>query len=183
MAYDPDHEEPKQHRRMINVRKHAPRPVQSRWRMAAPVMSALLWAASPVAVHAADPEPAPQKPRSLAESCIPLSLVLRTEILDDQTVLFHMRNGRIKKATLSFRCPSLKFYGSFSYEVYSNRLCARVDTIVSRAGTHCPIGDIMDVTPPPAPPATAPSANIPAQEPPKSEPAKPDPAKSVPGKP
>lgn len=177
MAYDPDHEEPKQQRRMITVRKQAPRPAQSRWRMAAPMMSALLWAASPAAARAADPEPAPQKPRSLTESCIPLSLVLRTEILDDQTVLFHMRNGRIKKATLAFRCPSLKFYGSFSYEVYSNRLCARVDTIVSRAGTHCPIGDIMDVTPPPA---NTPTPNPPAQEAPtlpKSEPPKPAPGK------
>lgn len=122
-------------------------------------MAAVLWLAtgeSPLLAQAAlpanpaQPPASPEtKPHSLIESCIPLSVVRRSEIVDDRTILFYLRNGHIKKVTLAFPCPSLKFYGSFSYEVYSNRLCARVDTIVSRAGTHCPIGDIADLPPSP----------------------------------
>ena len=80
--------------------------------------------------------------------CITLSQVRRTQILDDHTILFHMSGKRIKKATLAFGCPSLKFYGSFSYRSYNNRLCERFDTIVSRSGAHCPISEITDYTPP-----------------------------------
>lgn len=85
---------------------------------------------------------------SLRSSCINLTQIQRSEVLDDETILFHLRNGRIKKATLAFGCPSLKFYDSFSYRVYSNRLCARVDVIVSRGGAHCPIAEISDYAPP-----------------------------------
>lgn len=84
---------------------------------------------------------------SLRDSCINLTQIQRSEVLDDETILFHMRNGRIKKAKLAFGCPSLKFYNSFSYRVYSNRLCARVDVIVSRGGAHCPIAEITDHIP------------------------------------
>jgi hypothetical protein len=83
--------------------------------------------------------------------CISLSQVRRSQILDDHTILFHMSGKRIKKATLAFGCPSLKFYGSFSYRSYNNRLCARFDTIVSRSGAHCPISEISDYTPPDEP--------------------------------
>ncbi|MDA5193934.1 hypothetical protein [Govanella unica] len=90
-----------------------------------------------------------KNPRGYNDTCITLTNVRRSEIVDDRTILFHLRNGHVKRVTLAFPCPSLKFYGSFGYEAYSNRLCARVDTIVSRAGTHCPIGDISDQPPPP----------------------------------
>lgn len=88
-----------------------------------------------------------ERPPSLRSSCISLSEIQRSEVIDDETILFHLRNGRIKKATLAFGCPSLKFYDSFSYRVYSNRLCARVDVILSRGGAHCPIAEISDYAP------------------------------------
>jgi hypothetical protein len=89
--------------------------------------------------------------KSRGNECITLSQVRRTQILDDHTILFHMSGKRIKKATLAFGCPSLKFYGSFSYRSYNNQLCARFDTIVSRSGAHCPISEISDYTPPDEP--------------------------------
>lgn len=100
--------------------------------------------AAAIALPAAAEQPAPP---SLAESCINLSQVQRTKILSNEAVLFYLRDGRIKKATLAFGCPSLRFYESFGYEVYSNRLCARADSIITRDGTHCPISDIEEVTP------------------------------------
>jgi len=97
--------------------------------------------------------------RSFRDSCISINQIRRTEIVDDQTILFHMRGGRIQKATLAFRCPSLRFYGTIRYEVYTNRLCARVDTIISRSGSHCPIAEIEDYVAPDD--DEAPDANAP----------------------
>lgn len=99
--------------------------------------------AGPAQAQPAAEQPAP----SLRDSCISLTQIQRSEVVDDETILFHMRNGRIKEATLAFGCPSLKFYDSFSYRVYSNRLCARVDVIVTRGGAHCPIAEITDHAP------------------------------------
>lgn len=82
---------------------------------------------------------------SLQANCISLSQIRETIIEDDQTIIFRLSGKRSKRVTLAFPCPSLKFYGSFGYEAYSNRLCARTDTIVSRAGTHCPIAEITSL--------------------------------------
>lgn len=78
--------------------------------------------------------------------CISVAQIRRTEVIDDRTVLFYMTGGRIRKVSLAFRCASLRFYGSFSYRTYTSRLCPRVDEIVSRSGSHCPIGDIDDIS-------------------------------------
>ena len=83
--------------------------------------------------------------RNLSDDCINLSLVRRTKVVDDNTILFYMTGGHVKKMTLAFGCPSLKFYESFSYRVHNNRLCARFDTIVSRNGAHCPIATVEDL--------------------------------------
>lgn len=85
-----------------------------------------------------------------ADRCISLSQIRNTEIVDDRTILFRLRNGTTKKATLAFTCPSLSFYKTFGYEVYSNRLCARVDAIITRAGSHCPISQIETLPDKPA---------------------------------
>lgn len=96
------------------------------------------------------PTAAEEKKRSFRDDCITLSQVRRTKILDDHTILFYMSGKRVKRMTLAFGCPSLTFYESFSYTAYTNRLCARVDSIVSRSGAHCPIADISDDAPPEA---------------------------------
>ncbi len=78
--------------------------------------------------------------------CITISHIQRTEVIDDQTVLFYMTGGQIRKMTLAFRCPTLAFYKSFSYRTFTTRLCARVDEIVARSGSHCPIGNIQPIS-------------------------------------
>ncbi len=82
-----------------------------------------------------------------ARDCISLQQIKRTKVIDDNTILFYMHGNITKKVTLAFKCPSLKFYQSFGYEVYSNRLCARVDSIITRSGSHCPISDIETLQP------------------------------------
>ena len=80
------------------------------------------------------------------DTCISISHIRRTAVVDDRSVLFYMNGSRVLKATLAFDCPSLAFHKSFSYRAYTSRLCPRVDSIISRSGSHCPIADITPIS-------------------------------------
>ena len=62
------------------------------------------------------------------EQCISLIRIDRTEVLDDQSILFHMRGDDIYLNHLPHRCPNLGFYESFMYRTSLNQLC-NVDII------------------------------------------------------
>jgi len=79
-------------------------------------------------------------------ACISIPHIKRTAVIDDRTVLFYMGGDRVLKAALAFDCPSLAFHKSFSYRAYTSRLCPRVDSIISRSGSHCPIADITAIS-------------------------------------
>jgi len=73
--------------------------------------------------------------------CIPLPRVGSRDIIDNSTINFHMKDGRIYVMRLSFECPSLKFDDSFYYSVRGLRLCP-TDVITNRSGFTCPIETI-----------------------------------------
>ncbi|MGD8327485.1 MAG: hypothetical protein PVF65_11265 [Sphingomonadales bacterium] len=73
--------------------------------------------------------------------CIPLPQVADSDIIDDETIHFHLKNGRTYEVRLSFECPSLKFDDSFYYSVSGLRLCS-TDVITTRSGFTCPIENI-----------------------------------------
>ncbi|NIW25573.1 MAG: hypothetical protein GWN29_13955, partial [Gammaproteobacteria bacterium] len=60
--------------------------------------------------------------------CIMPSRIDRTEIIDERTVIFHMRGSDTYLNRLSHDCPRLVREKRFSYDVRTNRLC-NVDTI------------------------------------------------------
>lgn len=62
------------------------------------------------------------------ERCISLDRVDRTEVIDDRTIVFHMRNGGIYLNNLETECPGLKREERFMYSPTSNRLC-NIDTV------------------------------------------------------
>jgi hypothetical protein len=61
--------------------------------------------------------------QSDAEHCISLRLIDRTDVLDDQNILFHMRSGLIYRNALPHRCPGLRFEDSFMYRTSIGQLC------------------------------------------------------------
>lgn len=85
--------------------------------------------------------------------CISTTRLDRTEVVDDETVLFFMRGGDIYRNHLSRSCPGLEREKRFTYRVYGNQLC-RVDTITvleSRAfgltdGFTCALGDFQPIS-------------------------------------
>jgi hypothetical protein len=115
--------------------------------------------AAPVA-WAADPGQQSNAPANKTD-CIDLVRIDRSEVIDDQTIRFHMKGGRIWENKLPFKCPQLGFEKSFSYATSISKLCS-VDTIrvfISGAagpnGATCGLGDFTAYTPPPKPPKAA----------------------------
>jgi hypothetical protein len=75
-------------------------------------------------------------------ACLQASAVSSTGVIDDRTILFHMRNGTVWKNTLRESCPNLKFRRGFSEIVRSDEICANKQ-IISVLGTQnpCQLGE------------------------------------------
>lgn len=74
-------------------------------------------------------------------ACLEASLVDSTGVIDDRTILFHMRNGTVWKNTLRQDCTSLKFRRGFSEVVRSGEICANKQVIsVLGTGNRCQLG-------------------------------------------
>lgn len=84
-------------------------------------------------------------------SCIETNRIRNTNVIDDQTIDFHMNNGDILRNTLPNRCPSLGFEKSFAYKTSIARLC-NVDIITVlysgggvRRGASCGLGEFQPI--------------------------------------
>jgi hypothetical protein len=62
------------------------------------------------------------------EQCVSLARIDRTEVVDDQNILFYMNDGTIYRNHLPYRCPGLGVRESFMYRTSLNQLC-NVDII------------------------------------------------------
>jgi hypothetical protein len=85
--------------------------------------------------------------------CIPVRRVDHTEVLDNRSIVFHMRGREAFLNQLERDCPGLEREKRFMYEVRSAQLCT-VDTIsvledwgVGLAkGFTCPLGPFQKVS-------------------------------------
>lgn len=68
------------------------------------------------------------KAASTPERCISLLSLERTDVVDDRTIIFHMRNGRMYLNHLSRECPGLAREKRFMYSPTSTKLC-EVDAV------------------------------------------------------
>ncbi len=74
------------------------------------------------------------------KACIRPQNIKSTTVLDDKTILFEMRNGKIWQNEMKYACSGLKFHRRFTYEVHTGNLCS-TDTI-----TVIPTGGIAGPT-------------------------------------
>ena len=101
-----------------------------------------------------DSAPQPAKPQQI---CIrpfdtPTGSIDHTKIVDAQTILFFMRDGKIWKNTLKGPCRGLLFHG-FSFLTRQDEVCANAQAIqVIETGQVCQLGDFTAYTPPPPAP-------------------------------
>jgi hypothetical protein len=105
-------------------------------------------------------EPATSSPAApKTTSCIQLSQIERTDILDDQTMIFHMRGKKAWKNKLPFKCPRLKFEGRYLFKTSINSICnTDIITVLFQTGggvaglqegASCGLGTFEEFTPPP----------------------------------
>ena len=83
------------------------------------------------------------------QKCINRFRLGRTEVLNDYTILFHMKGGKTYKSELPFRCYLLGSERRFSYTLSSALLCSdTIITIFSVGGgikASCGIGDFEEL--------------------------------------
>ena len=95
--------------------------------------------------------PTPVTPRQI---CIrpfdtPTGSIDRTKVVDPQTVLFYMRDGKIWKNTLRGPCRGLEFHG-FSFVTHYDELCSNAAAIqVIETGQVCQFGYFTPYMPAP----------------------------------
>ncbi len=81
--------------------------------------------------------------------CLPIARIYRSEIVDDRTILFHMRGGAIWQNDLPEPCSGLRMQGGFAYVTPLDRLCD-LDLIQVLAGARsiCGLGRFEPYAPP-----------------------------------
>lgn len=72
----------------------------------------------------------PEAVRAVGEpkSCVNISQIRSTKVVDNDTIDFRMAGGKAYRNTLPQSCPSLKFEDRFSYRTSISQLCS-VDII------------------------------------------------------
>lgn len=69
-------------------------------------------------------EPAPVRAVGEPVSCVNLSQIRSTKVIDNSTIDFHMAGKKIYRNSLPQSCPGLKFENRFSYRTSINQLCS-----------------------------------------------------------
>ncbi len=95
------------------------------------------------------PKTAPTLTESPPKRCVPLSRIYRSEIVDDSTILFHMRDGAVWRNRLPERCYGLRMQGGFGYATGLTQLCD-LDIIQVLGGAYsvCGLGRFEPLEPP-----------------------------------
>jgi hypothetical protein len=122
----------------IAVMRHAEK--EDRMKLKAPLAGAALVLASSAGIAQA-PAPAP------ATVCLNMRNIERTEVQDDRTILFHMRDGKVWVNRLRRVCPMLKT-SPWTQVLHSDQVCANQQFIhVTRTGDTCALGDFTPAGP------------------------------------
>lgn len=85
------------------------------------------------------------------QDCIVVNRIDRTEVIDDNTILFHMRGNRVYVNHLPDRCPNLAREDRFTYRVQTSQICDTTTiTVLERSsplpGFTCRLGQFQPVT-------------------------------------
>ena len=108
-----------------------------------------IMAAMPLAAKSTAPPPVVAGP---PVSCINLRNIRSTNVIDEQTIDFHMSGKQVYRNTLPNRCPQLGFERAFAYQTSISQLCS-VDIITvivqgsgSMRGASCGLGQFTPVS-------------------------------------
>jgi hypothetical protein len=90
---------------------------------------------STIAALATTPSFAQDEGNNELKRCVRLQQIDHTDVVDENTILFYMRNGTIYRNNLPLRCPGLKTQDRFMYRVTLPQLCdVDVITVLDNIG-------------------------------------------------
>jgi hypothetical protein len=115
-------------------------------------MLALLPVLAATAAIAQDDEDAPFD--RTPQDCLSVSRIRGTDAIDDQNIIFRLRNKQVYRNTLPNRCPGLLRENRIAWETRTSQLCS-VDTITVleevgvglRPGFTCRLGEFVPLSP------------------------------------
>lgn len=82
---------------------------------------------------------------SPASVCLNARNIQRTEVQDDRTILFHMRDGKVWQNRLRRVCPMLKT-SPYTQILHNDQVCSNQQFIhVTQTGDTCALGDFTPV--------------------------------------
>ncbi len=85
--------------------------------------------------------------------CVNLQNIRETRVIDDNTIDFILRDGKVLRNTLPQGCPQLGFERAFSYQTSISQLCSvDIITVIQqggglRRGASCGLGKFTPITP------------------------------------
>jgi hypothetical protein len=85
------------------------------------------------------------------QACVQLQNIRESKVIDDRTIDFYMRNGKVLRNTLPNSCPQLGFERAFSYRTSITQLCSvDIITVIQqtagiRAGASCGLGKFTPI--------------------------------------
>ncbi len=101
---------------------------------------------------AASPPAAADAP---ARTCVLLQNIRETRVINDQTIDFYLRDGKVLRNTLPNRCPNLGVERAFTYATSITQLCnVDIITVINQGGgnmlgARCGLGKFTPYDPPP----------------------------------
>jgi hypothetical protein len=98
----------------------------------------------------------------IPQDCVSVSLIDETDAVDDQNILFHMRNGDVYRNHLPRKCPGLERENRIAYKLEGSRRLCSINTITVleegiggfggnglgfREGFTCRLGEFVPLSP------------------------------------
>lgn len=86
-------------------------------------------------------------------NCVQLQNIRETRVIDDRTIDFIMRDGRVLRNNLPISCPQLGFERAFTYRTSITQLCSvDIITVIQqsagiRTGASCGLGKFTPIEP------------------------------------
>jgi len=96
--------------------------------------------------------PMPPRPRSFRQrkigKCLPMRSIGAVQVLDDDSLVFYLRDRRLVRAALERSCRARDFYQGFYMEQSEDGLvCIARDVLQARSGSRCAIDEVRELVP------------------------------------
>ena len=79
--------------------------------------------------------------------CLNVTEILRSQAVDNRTIIYHMKDGKVWRNTLAAPCPELVSFsaGAYSQKMHTDYLCGYTQTITVASGMVCRLGEFTRV--------------------------------------